>query len=186
MLLYNKYIPGVFAGDEMTSLLTTHTYGGVTQLEVSIPHAWAHGELTVSVSWPRLWTATHGTLFPSLENAAEAVHSTPHSCLTTTCPTHCSPAHAKQCPLHRLSVGLNNKRPLTLKSMPQYWAQYTLTNFLHQFALNGNPYHTCVADPIMHVWRTLTRELTVPKPENAEGRGGFVEESAEHGRPVLG
>ena len=28
------------------------------------------------------------------ENAADAVYSTPHSCLTTPCPTHCSPAHA--------------------------------------------------------------------------------------------
>ena len=26
------------------------------------------------------------------ENAADAVFSTPHSCLTTPCPTHCSPA----------------------------------------------------------------------------------------------
>ena len=28
-----------------------------------------------------------------IENAADAVFSTPHSCLTTPCPTHCSPAH---------------------------------------------------------------------------------------------
>ena len=34
------------------------------------------------------------TMLPSqCENAADAVFSTPHSCLTTLCPTHCSPAH---------------------------------------------------------------------------------------------
>ena len=35
------------------------------------------------------------TMLPSrCENAVEAVFSTPHSCLTTSCPTHCSPVHA--------------------------------------------------------------------------------------------
>ena len=67
--------------------------------------SWRQVNLTVSVSWLRLWTATRGTLFPShIENAAEAVLSTLHSCLPTTCLAHCSPAHANQCPfrLHRL------------------------------------------------------------------------------------
>ena len=67
----------------------THTYGGVTQLEASVPH----GECFLA-------SALH---------AAEAVLSTPHSCRTTACRTHCSPAHAHQCPLriHRLITVLN-------------------------------------------------------------------------------
>ena len=42
------------------------------------------------------------------ENAADTVFSTPHSCLTTPCPTHCSPTHANLCPMrmHRLILGL--------------------------------------------------------------------------------
>ena len=41
------------------------------------------------------------------ENAAVAVFSTPRSCLTTNCPTHCSPAHANLRPMrmHRLILG---------------------------------------------------------------------------------
>ena len=43
------------------------------------------------------------------ENAADAVFSTPHSCLTTPCPTHCSPVSANVCPIwmHRLILGLS-------------------------------------------------------------------------------
>ena len=37
------------------------------------------------------------------DNAADAVFSTPHSCLTTPCPTHCSPAHANVCPIRKHS-----------------------------------------------------------------------------------
>ena len=50
----------------------------------------------------------HGFELQRYENAADAVFSTPHSCLTTLCPTHCSPAHANLCPIrmHRLILGL--------------------------------------------------------------------------------
>ena len=55
---------------------------------------------------------TRVTTLPSqCENAADAVFSTPHSCLTTPCPTHSSPAHANVCPIrmHRLILGLSSK-----------------------------------------------------------------------------
>ena len=50
------------------------------------------------------------TMLPS--NAADAVFITPHSCLTTPCPTHCSPTRANLCPirmhqLERLILGLS-------------------------------------------------------------------------------
>ena len=43
------------------------------------------------------------------EDAADAVFSTPHLCLTNPCPTHCSPAHVNVCPIrmHRLILGLS-------------------------------------------------------------------------------
>ena len=75
----------------------THAYGGAAQLEV--------GHLTVSASRP---SALNINMLPSwCENAAEAIFSTPHSCLTTPCPTHRSPAHANLCPIrmHRLTLG---------------------------------------------------------------------------------
>ena len=73
----------------------THAYGGAAHLEV--------GYLTVRVSWPSALT----TMLPSrCEDAAEAVFSTHHSCLTNPCPTHCSPTHTNLCPLwmHRLRL----------------------------------------------------------------------------------
>ena len=74
----------------------THAYGGAAQLEV--------GYLTVSVSW-----------LSALENAADTVF-TPHSCLTTPCPTHCSPAYANVCPIrmHRLILGLSTLNNFSL------------------------------------------------------------------------
>ena len=58
------------------------------------------------------------------ENAADAVISTPHSCLINLCPTHCSPAHANVCPIrmHRLILGLS-----TLTNL-----HFTLTQKHHQ------------------------------------------------------
>ena len=43
-----------------------------------------------------------------LRNADAVSHPTRHSCLTTPCPTHCSPTHANLCPMrmHRLILGL--------------------------------------------------------------------------------
>ena len=62
----------------------THTHGGAAQLE--------EGYLTVSASWPsalKCQPCNHAPL--TVREAAEAVTSTPHSSLTTLCPTHCSP-----------------------------------------------------------------------------------------------
>ena len=42
--------------------------------------SWRSVNLTLSASWPQLWTATRGTLFPSL------CVRTPHSCLLTYLP----------------------------------------------------------------------------------------------------
>ena len=54
------------------------------------------------------------------ENAADAVFSPPHSCLTTPCPTHCSPAHANVCPIrmHRLILGLSTLTTLYNRDIP--------------------------------------------------------------------
>ena len=50
-------------------------------------------------------------------NAEDAAFSTPHSCLTTPCPTHCSPAHANLCPIrmHRLILGLTQSKKCVFK-----------------------------------------------------------------------
>ena len=78
----------------------THAYGGAAQLEV--------GYLMVSASWPSALNCNRVTVLPSrCESAVEAVFGTPHSCLTTPCPTRCSPAHANLCPIrmHWLILG---------------------------------------------------------------------------------
>ena len=47
--------------------------------------------LTVSAPWPSALYCSPWDHAPSrCENAAEAVPSTPHSCLPNLCPTHCS------------------------------------------------------------------------------------------------
>ena len=61
-------------------------------------------------------------MFPMLcDNAAEAeaVLSTPHSCLTTICPTHCRP-------LTRIGVFYG----CTGSILGSIWAQYILKHFL--------------------------------------------------------
>ena len=69
------------------------------------------GYFTVSASWTSALNCNPLTMLPSwCENAADAVFSTPHLCLTTACPTHCSPAHVNLFPIrtNRLMLGLTH------------------------------------------------------------------------------
>ena len=102
--------------------------------------------------------ATRVTMLPSwCENAADAVFSTPHSCLTTPCPTHCSPAHAIVCPIqmHRLILGLSTLT--TLYTNLPVWLNNSLQVF--SFLSSQRIPHLSLTVPFADVSRVVVMLL---------------------------